>query len=184
MPWGRNCTKESREIEYISSVSLKRQCLDKTPWENKDQNLLSSGPYCFPMGTPSLVVVFILQQCMRSEKQSPSPSLDCRAPILKTPLLLHQDLGVQLKEMNKQRTKERRGDGPSLYKREGEMGKNKMIKTFWFCMTYGGRSLTLLPVTVTVGRAKAMSTGCAEELPCNQENSPEKDPGSSGSGIM
>lgn len=44
--------------------------------------------------------------------------------------------------------------------------------------------MMLLPVTVTIGRVKAMSTDCAEELPRNQENSPEKDPGSSGSGIV
>lgn len=73
------------------------------------------------MGTPSLVVGFMLRQCLRSEKQS----LDCSALFP-----LRHDFGVQPKEMNKQRTKERRGDGPSLYKREREMGKNKMVKTF------------------------------------------------------
>lgn len=46
------------------------------------------------------------------------------------------------------------------------------------------RGLVLVPVTITVGRAKAMSTKCAEELPLNWENSPEKDTGSSVLGIV
>lgn len=49
-------------------------------------------------------------------------------------------------------------------------------------MTY--RVLVLVPVTVTVGRAKAMSTECAAELPLNKESSPEKDTGSSVLGIV
>ena len=75
-----------------------------------------------------------MQQCRGSlvqggPKESPGPSLDCSAPIVKTPLPLCHDSGVQPKEMNKQTAKERKGDGPSLYKREREMGKTKRVKT-------------------------------------------------------
>lgn len=135
---GRNCTKELREVEFISCASLRHQCLDKKPWENNDQDFISSGSYDYTQNSGRSFSFAAMYEIQKAEPLS-KPDLwctHCKSCSHSVVTLVY----------SKQRAEKKRCDGPWLQK-----GKEKCRKTTWpglflFCMSFIGQ------LTVTVWR--------------------------------
>lgn len=107
--------------------------------KNLDKIMTGTSYQVASMITPrKVVIVFILQQCMRSKKQSPWPSLTCCSP------MVNPVPNVETLVYSKQRSEKKRCNGPSLQKEKKKCRKIKRSRFFLFCVSFIGQ------LTVTV----------------------------------